>query len=101
MFHPDAHQRPTGERDDKRHDSDEQVFPDPWKREQFAVSRFTEGAIGENPAGVKSDRKPERLRPQPPIREDAANGEEGQETSGEEKRIGELREGMGDRNEAG
>ena len=97
MFYPETHERPTGERENKRHDSDEQVFPQPREDECFAMSGFAERAVGENPSGVEPDREPERGGPESGVGQDAADREKRQESSREEHRIAELAEGMCDR----
>ena len=61
MLDPETHQRPSGKRENKRHDSDEQVFPDPGKNERFAMRGAAESAIGENPAGVQADGQSKRV----------------------------------------
>ena len=100
MFHPEAHERPAGERENKRHDSDEQVFPEPGQHERFAMRGFAESAICENPAGVQTDREPERGGLEAGVRQDAADREKGQETGREQYRVGELSERMRNRVEA-
>ena len=101
MLHPETHQRPTGERESKRHDSDEQVFPEPRECEHFAMGGFAESAVGENPAGVQPNRQPERGGLEPCVGQDATNHKERQETGREQHRVAELAEGMRDRIESG
>ena len=100
MFHPEAHERPAGERENKWHDSDEQVFPEPGQRERFAMRSFAKSAIGENPAGVQPNREPERGGLEAGICQDATENEKGQETGRKQRRVAELSERMRNRVEA-
>lgn len=95
------HQRPADDRDAKRHEPDEQVFPQPGKEKHLAVGEFAEDAVGENPPRVQTDRQPERARLEPSVGENASDDEEGEKAGREQRRIGELIEGMGERDEAG
>ena len=100
MFHPEAHERPAGERENKWHDSNEQVFPEPGQRERFAMRGFAKSAIGENPAGVQPNREPERGGLEAGIGQDATEREKGQETGRKQHRVAELSERMRNRVEA-
>lgn len=101
MFYPKAKERPANERENKRHDSDEQVFPQPGQNERFAMGRLAEGAIREYPTGMQPDREPEGSGPEPGIGQNAADHKEGEKPAREQHRVAELTKGMRDRIETG
>ncbi len=97
---PATHQRPTGERENKGHDSNEQVFPEPWEGQDLAVSCLAKGATRQDPSGVQADWEPERVSAQARIRENTTDRKESEETGCEENWIAKLPERMTDRNKA-
>ena len=100
-MNPAAHQSPAGERDAKRHDPHEQVFPEPGKRLNFSVGDFAEEAVGKNPTGVEADGQEERARLQPRVPENTSNRKEREQAARDEQRADELGKRMAERDEAG
>ena len=56
----------------------------------FPMGRTTERAVGKDPAGMKTDRQPERTRFQARVRQDPCNNKKRSESSSQQHWIAEL-----------
>ena len=92
---------PGQESEAKRHDSDEQAFTDPRRADLRSAREDVEKTVGENPAAVQTDRKPERSRANARIGENAREKKQGRKSGENKERFAKLIQGMSDRNEPG